>query len=107
LVSTPAPPGADLRSFQIAQPYQPDGVPRLVFTINTWDNGQSPQPPGSAWYVSMQVPVSARAPNGYVAVHMAWNGTTPTFESYAPGANGATPPAYDGRFVVAGSQMPA
>jgi hypothetical protein len=38
---------------------------------------------------------------------MAWNGTTPTFESYTPGANGATPPGYDGRFVVAGSQKPA
>ncbi|PYS27368.1 MAG: hypothetical protein DMF75_20505, partial [Acidobacteria bacterium] len=32
VVSTPAPPGSDLLKFQIAQPYQLDGVPRLVFT---------------------------------------------------------------------------
>src|SRR5438067_11915059 len=54
VVSTPAPPGSDLLSFQIAQPFQTDGVPRLVFTINT-DNGQSPQPTGSAWYVAMKL----------------------------------------------------
>jgi hypothetical protein len=107
LVSTPAPPGADLKSLQIAQPYQPDNVARLVFTINTWDNGQSPQAPGSSWYVSMKVPVSARAPNGFIAVHMTWSGTTPTFESYQPAPSGGTPPAFDGRFVTAGSQIPA
>jgi PKD domain/Dockerin type I domain len=100
---TPAPPGSDLLKFQIAQPYQPDGIPRLVFTITT-DNGQSPQPPGSSWYVAMKVPVSAQ-PSGYKAVHMTWNGTTPTFESYTPGANNAG--GVDGRFVVAGSQKPA
>jgi len=99
----PAPAGTDLLKFQIAQPYQADNVPRLVFTIST-DNGESPQPVGSAWYVSMKVPVSAD-PSGYKAVHMAWNCTTPTFESYTPGPNNAG--GVDGRFVKAGSQKPA
>jgi hypothetical protein len=96
-------PGTDLLKFQIAQPFQPDGTPRLIFTITT-DNGQSPQPLGSSWYVAMKVPVSAN-PSGFKAVHMTWNGTTPTFESYTPGPNNAG--GVDGRFVVAGSQKPA
>lgn len=99
-LTTPAPPGADLRSFQLAQPYAPDGVIKLVFTINT-DNGQSPQPTGSSWYVAMRTPDSscAAAPC-YKGVHMTWKATspnTPTFESYVPGAN--TNGGVDGRFV--------
>ena len=35
LVHTPAPPGSDLLSLQLAQPFQNDNIPRLVFTINT------------------------------------------------------------------------
>src|SRR5438876_624263 len=34
IVNTPAPAGSDLLSFQLAQPYQTDNIPRLVFTIN-------------------------------------------------------------------------
>ena len=82
----PGPPGSDLLKFQIAQPYQSDGVPRLVFTITT-DNGQSPQPTGSAWYVAMKIINGATTT--YKGVHMAWKPTSPTtpiFESYAPGA---------------------
>ena len=93
-VSTPAPPGSDLLSFQLAQPYQTDGIPRLVFTINT-DNGQSPQPTGSAWYVAMKIVKGTTTT--YKGVHMIWNSTTPTFESYNPGANGSG--GVDGRFV--------
>jgi hypothetical protein len=99
-VSTPAPPGADLLSFQIAQPYAPDGVIKLVFTLNT-DNGQSPQATGSSWYVAMRTPDSscATAPC-YKAVHMTWKATSPTtpvFESYVPGS--AALGGVDGRFV--------
>jgi len=101
IISTPAPPGSDLLKFQIAQPYQTDNVVRLVFTITT-DNGQSPQPTGSAWYVAMKIGA------GYKGVHMAWNPTSPTmptFESYTPGPNNSG--GVDGRFVVPGSQKPA
>ena len=94
LVSTPAPPGSDLLSFQLAQPFQADGILRLVFTINT-DPGQSPQPIGSAWYVAMKIVKGTTTT--YKGVHMIWNGTTPTFESYNPGANGVG--GVDGRFV--------
>ncbi len=41
----------------------------------------------------------------YKGVHMTWNGTTPTFESYTPAPNGSG--GVDGRFVTAGSQKPA
>src|SRR6185312_518456 len=41
----------------------------------------------------------------YKGVHMAWNGTTPTFESYTPGPNNAG--GVDGRFVTVGSQKAA
>jgi len=101
IVSTPAPPGSDLLKFQIAAPYQTDGIPRLVFTITT-DNGQSPQPPGSAWYVAFQIGAN------FKAVHMAWKPTSPTtpiFESYTPGANNTG--GVDGRFVTPGSEIPA
>jgi hypothetical protein len=105
VVTTPAPPGSDLLSFYIAQPYQSDGIPRLVFTINT-NNGQTPQPTGSAWYVAMKIVNGATTT--YKGVHMAWNPSspsTPTFESYTPGAN--TSGGVDGRFVTPGSQKPA
>ena len=101
IVNTPAPPGSDLLSFQLAQPFAPDGVVRLVFTINT-DPGQSPQPTGSAWYVAMRIG------SGFKGVHMAWkpaSPTTPIFESYTPAPNASG--GVDGRFVTAGSQKPA
>jgi len=102
---TPAPPGSDLLSFQISQPYAEDGIIRLAFTINT-DNGESPQPIGSSWYVALKIPDPAPATTfHYRGVHMTWNGTTPTFESYTPSPNGSG--GVDGRFVKAGSQVPA
>jgi len=105
IVTTPAPPGADLRFFHLAQPYSPDGVVRLAFTIDT-DAGESPQPPGSAWYVAMKIPDPAPAPTfHYRGVHMAWTGAAPTFESYTPGAN--TSGGVDGRFVTPGTARPA
>ena len=101
IVTTPAPPGSDLHSFQLAQPYATDGVVRLAFTINT-DAGESPQPAGSAWYVAMKIPDPAPATTfHYRAVHMAWPGLTPIFESYTPGANSSG--GIDGRFVTPGT----
>jgi hypothetical protein len=94
-----------LLSFQIAQPYATDNIVRLAFTINT-DAGQVPQPIGSSWYVAMKIPDPPPLNTfHYRAVHMAWNGTTPVFESYTPSPNGSG--GVDGRFVTAGSQRPA
>jgi len=101
----PAPAGTDLLSFQLAQPYAPDNAIKLMFTINT-DAGESAQPIGSSWYVAMKIPDPAPATTfHYRGVHMTWNGTTPTFESYTPAPNGSG--GVDGRFVAAGSQKPA
>lgn len=95
-------PGTDLKSFRLAQPFVSNGVTKLAFTINT-DPGISPQPPNSHWYVAMRM-VSGQDTT-YKGVHMIWNGPTPTFESYTPSASsGGT---VDGRFVTAGSQIPA
>src|SRR5207253_1337445 len=69
---SPAPPGSDLLSFQIAQPYAGDNIIRLAFTINT-DNGESPQPLGSSWYVAMKI--IKNGTTTYKGVHMTWNGT--------------------------------
>jgi len=102
IVPTPAPPGSDLLSFQIAQPYASDNIIRFAFTINT-DNGESPQPIGSSWYVAMKI--IKNGTTTYKGVHMTWNGTTPTFESYTPAPNSSG--GVDGRFVTAGSQKPA
>src|SRR5439155_24537805 len=105
VVSTPTQTGSDLHKFKIAQPYKSDSVPRLVFTITT-DNGQTPQPTGSAWYVAMKLVNGATTT--YKGVHMAWKPTspaTPTFESYTPGANNSG--GVDGRFVTPGSTKPA
>src|SRR5438067_7690140 len=101
IVPTPAPPGSDLLSFQIAQPYASDNIIRLAFTVNT-DNGESPQPIGSSWYVAMKI--IKNGTTTYMGVHMTWKGTTPTFESYTPAPNGSG--GVDGRFVTAGSQKP-
>jgi PKD repeat protein len=101
IVTTPAPPGSDLLSFQLSQPYEVNGVILLNFTINT-DPGESPQPPGSAWYVAMKIG------SNYKGVHMAWKPTSPTtpvFESYTPGPNNSG--GVDGRFVTPGSEKPA
>ena len=102
IVPTPAPPGSDLLSFQIAQPYASDNIIRLAFTVNT-DNGESPQPIGSSWYVAMKI--IKNGTTTYKGVHMTWNVTTPMFESYTPAPNGSG--GVDGRFVTAGSQKPA
>lgn len=100
-LGTPAIAGADLKVLHIAQPLALDGVPKLVFTLDT-DAGQSPQPPGSAWYVAMKIADPAPASTfHYRAVHMAWSGGTPTFESYVPAANSGG--VVDGRFVEPGT----
>ena len=101
---SPAPPGSDLLAFQLAQPYQADGIPRLVFTIKTNANPTSAGTPGSAWYVAMKI--TNGATTTYKGVHMAFtNPTTPVFESYTPSPNNSG--GVDGRFVEPGSQVPA
>ena len=95
-------PGSDLLSFQLSQPFQEDGIPRLVFTLNT-DAGLPTQPANSFWYVAMKIVNNETT--RYAAVRMLWNGPTPTFQSYIPGAS--TGGTVDGRFVVAGSEQPA
>ncbi|HET9793918.1 MAG TPA: PKD domain-containing protein [Thermoanaerobaculia bacterium] len=103
-IPTPAPPGSDLLALHVSQPYSEDGIVRLVFALDT-DPGESPQPAGSAWYVAMKVADPAPATTfHYVAIHMAWPGITPVFESYVPGAN--TSGGVDGRFVTPGTQKP-
>jgi hypothetical protein len=102
LVSTPAPLGSDLLSFQLAQPYQGDGIPRLVFTINTDSNPSSTEPAGWSAYVAMKFVRGATTT--YKGVHLTFKPTA-TFESYTPGANNSG--GVDGRFVTAGSQKPA
>jgi PKD repeat protein len=98
VVPTPAGPGMDLLSFQLEQPYAPDGNTKLVFRINT-DPGIDPQPPGSGWYVSF------KAPDGKIrGARMAFAGSEPTFFSYIAAAGSA---GTDGRFVEAGSMKPA
>jgi len=101
----PGPAGTDLQSFQLAQPLALDGNIKLVFTLHT-DAGQSLQAPGSAWYVALKIPDAAPATTfHYRAVHMAWSGPSPTFESYTPGANSSG--TVDGRFVETGTEVPA
>jgi hypothetical protein len=102
LVSTPAPPGSDLVSFQLAQPYQADGIPRLVFTINTDPNVSMTESPGWSAYVAMKIVNGATTT--YKGVHLTFNPTA-TFESYTPAPNSSG--GVDGRFVTAGSQKPA
>lgn len=102
-----APPGADLLSLQLAQPFSAtsDADAALMFTLTT-DSGLSPQVPGSAWYVAMKILNAGPAETyRYKGVHMVWNGATPTFESYTPSSNnGGT---VDGRFVESGSEIVA
>jgi hypothetical protein len=93
-----------LLSLELAQPFQNDNVPRLIFTINTDANLTGGGVPGSAWYVAIKIVDGANVT--YKGVHMAFtNPTTPTFESYTPSPNNAG--GVDGRFVEPGSQMPA
>ena len=112
LTPTPAPPGSDLLAFNLAQPFENDNIPRLVFTLTTDPNPTGTEPSGSAWYVAMKIPGPDPAVAGdnsdfhYRGVHMAFqNPSTPTFESYTPSGN--TSGGVDGRFVKPGSQKPA
>ncbi len=92
IVQTPATPGSDLKSFQLAQPEPAD---MLTFTINTYDNGIAAQPAGSAWYVAMKI-VNGMTTR-YAGVRMEGTGTGVAFYSYVPGGNSNG--AVDGRFV--------
>ncbi len=103
IVQTPAPAGSDLLAFHLAQPYQADGIPRLVFTINTDPNALGTEPPGWRAYVTMRRVVGSTTT--YNGVHMKFTTGTPEFQSYTPSPNNSG--GVDGRFVAAGSEMPA
>ncbi len=110
VVATPAPPGSDVLAVQLSQPYQADGIPRLIFTIKTDANPTSTEDPGWFAYVTMKIPgpdpaiANDPATIHYRGVRLAFKPTA-TFESYRPSPNnGGT---VDGRFVAAGSPMPA
>ncbi len=110
LVATPAPPGSDLLALRLSQPYQADGIPRLIFTINTDPNASNTESPGWAAYVAIKIngpdPLVAgdTATVHYRGVRLAYKPTA-TFESYKPSANSSG--GVDGRFVTAGSTKPA
>ncbi|MEO7723101.1 MAG: hypothetical protein ABIU29_00200, partial [Chthoniobacterales bacterium] len=110
LVPTPAPPGSDLANVQLAQPYQSDGIPRLMFTIHTDPNATGTQAPGWSAYVAMKINGDDPATVGtteteyYRAVRLSYK-PTETFESYTPSPNNSG--GVDGRFVQAGSEKPA
>ncbi len=103
IVPTPAPPGSDLLALHLAQPYQADGIPRLVFTINTDPNATGTEPPGWRAYVVMRRVVGTTTT--YKGVHMKYTTGTPEFQSYTPSPNNSG--GVDGRFVAAGSELPA
>src|SRR5438270_6064775 len=112
IIDTPAPAGSDLLSFQLAQPFQTDNVPRLVFTITTDPNPSGTAPTASAWYVALKIPGPDPAVPGdastvhYRGVHMAFTTpTTPIFESYTPSPNSSG--GVDARFGKPRSQIPA
>lgn len=99
-VTTPVQPGMDLLAMHIAQPYAPDGIVRLTFTINTDANPASAGTPGSGIYSSMKIGAL------YKGVRMRWaTATTPVFESYTPSPNNSG--GVDGRFAAAGSVVAA
>ncbi|MEO7723206.1 MAG: hypothetical protein ABIU29_00730, partial [Chthoniobacterales bacterium] len=109
IVQTPAPDGADLVALQLAQPYQSDGIPRLIFTITTGTNLLDTEPAGFAAYVAMKIngddPTTPAVETVfYRGVRMAYK-PTETFESYTPSANNSG--GVDGRFGKAGSEKPA
>ncbi len=111
LVSTPAPPGSDLISFQLAQPYRSDGSePRLVFTITTDQNMSQVEPAGWGAYVAMKIngddPATPAVETTYYrGVRLSFTGATPNYEYYTPSPNNSG--GVDGRFVKAGSNHPA
>ena len=105
VLGTPATPGSDLISFQLAQPYRADAGsdPRLVFTITTDANTSQVEGPGWAAYVAMQIVNNGTTT--YKGVRLSFTGTTPNFEYYTPSPNNSG--GVDGRFVTAGSNHPA
>ncbi len=104
LIGTPAPPGTDLKAVHLAQAGNVSGDPLLTFTIDTVANASGSEPAGTYIYTAMKINGPDPAvPGDTSAVHyrgvrvVFTNPSTPTFESYVPGAsnNGTV----DGRFV--------
>jgi hypothetical protein len=92
------PPGTDLLSFHLSQPFANGKPPKFVFTIRTDPNIAGVTPPGSGWYVAMKIADPAASSKfRYAGARMDGSASGPTFSSYVPGANLSG--GVDGRFV--------
>lgn len=89
----------DLLSASLAQPFQASGNPLLVFTLKVAQ--LETLTPGSDYYISFQIPGG-----GFRGVRMrVTNPMAPTFFAYTPAPSSGG--IIDGRFVTAGSEIPA
>ena len=97
----------DIISTSVASPFTSTTDPdKLVFTIKV-QSLAVPLTPNSFYYTTFTIDGAAPAAGTVHGVRMVVDatGTSATFESYVADAGGGG--AYDGRFVVAGSSIPA
>ncbi|MDQ6626292.1 MAG: fibronectin type III domain-containing protein, partial [Verrucomicrobiota bacterium] len=106
VTTTPAPPGSDLVSLRLSQPFAADGTPRLFFTVNTDVNPANTNDPGFSIYVAMKINgpdpdvTNDTSTVHYRGIRLTYRPTA-TYESYTPSPNNSG--GVDGRFAKAGS----
>lgn len=103
--ATPATDFLDITGISIAAPAAAEGEDaKIIFSIQTSAQFPSPTlPPNFAVFTSF---IDSR--NLVRGVRMQADSMGfPQFFSYVAGANGGTPPGFDGRFVEVGSEVPA